>query len=188
MSPLKREFDNAVELPQGKLIWFVKQRRRGLSSAVSFIIFFLVLLFYNEYLNIIVIYLLRLSVRLHRAIFRLIALTGGRGGVQTCAWEASRSSLWRWRAACSGGVPGRASFCCCLKASVTFSCSSPRGDRESQSWPGFINLLVQFTGVLFERTQRRRRVIYVIGAGCRGQEGYMVTFLVWLCITLINQT
>lgn len=61
-----------------------KQGRRGLSSA--FLFFFLsvalVLFFYNEYLNIIVIYLSRLSVQLHRAIFRLISSqAGGRRGI-----------------------------------------------------------------------------------------------------------
>lgn len=30
------------------------------------------------------------------------------------------------------GVPGRASFCCCLKGSLTFSGSPPQGQRQSE--------------------------------------------------------
>lgn len=63
-----------------------------------------------------------------------------------------------------GGVPERASFCCCLKGSMTFCSSSPPGLKESGGWPGFIKLQVQFTKVLFEKTKRKGRVIYIIGS------------------------
>lgn len=177
MSPLKGVLDNADELPQGKLFWFVKQRR-SLSSACLF--FLLVLLFFHEYLYIIVIYLSRLSVQLHRAIFRWIpSQTGGRWGMGGVVLDSVTAR---------DDMPGRASFCCCLQGSVTFSGSSPQGQKESGlAWfhkpPGAMPRGSVWTDEEKRKGHLRHRV------SCRWQDGYMLTFLCTVVrYTLMDQT
>lgn len=169
MSTLKGEFDNAVKLPQGKLFWCVTQRRRSLSSAFPP----LILLFYNEYLNIIVIYLWRLGVQLHWAIFRLISSQAGGWGLGRYIDLYMGGVMLEFVTALSS-VPPRASFCCCLKSLVTFSGSSPQGCKI-HNWPGFINHPVHFTQD-------------VIGSAARGRVATCWLFFMLLCIaSLWNQ-
>lgn len=123
MSPLKGEFDNAVELPQGKLFWCVKQRRRSLSSCIS--VFFpscsLILQWiFKYYCDLFIAAQCSASL----SYFQVDIFTGGREGRHIDLYMGGVTLDF---VTALGGVPGRASFCCCLKGSVTFSGSSPRG-------------------------------------------------------------
>lgn len=63
MSPLKGVFDNAVEISSRQAV-LICEAKKEFIHRVSVFFSLLVLLFQNEYLNKIVIYLSRLSVQL----------------------------------------------------------------------------------------------------------------------------
>lgn len=79
-------------------------------------------------------------------------------------------------------MPGRASFCCCLKGSVTFSWSSPQGPKDSElAW------FHQPSGTIYRgsvwRLKSRWGVIYVIGSVAGGSMVACWHFFVLFCVT-----
>lgn len=183
MSPLKGEFDNAVELPQGKLFWFVKQRRRSLSSA--FLFFFSCSLILQWIFKYYCDLFIAAQCSASWSYFQVDIFTGRRVG--------SHIDLYMGGVALDfvtalDGMPGRASFCCCLKGSVTFSSSSPQGLKESVlAWfhqpPGAI-----YRGSVWKDEEKRKGHLRH-RVSCRWQDDYMLTFLrTVVCYTLMGQT
>jgi len=170
MSTLKGEFDIAFKLPQGKLFCCVNQRRGSLASAFFV---FISLLFYSamNIYNFFVISLSQLSVQLHWAIFRLIPTqAGGRGGRIVFYMGGVTLDFVTGL----GGVPGKASFCFCLKSLVTFSGSIPQGLKESE----LVELHQPPATIYWETVWKD-----VIGSVAHGQMAASWHFFILLCVT-----
>lgn len=88
ISPLKGEFDNAVELLKARCFDVWTKEFILCASAFS-----------HSTMNITVIYLSVLSVELHRGVFRFrpshLHSQEGREGIYACTREVSRLTLWR---------------------------------------------------------------------------------------------
>lgn len=83
-----------------------------------------------------------------------------------------------------GGVPGRASFCCCLKGSVTFSGSSPSGAERVRA--GLVSSTSRYNLQRFclkgRRGKRKGHLRHRVSR--RWQDGCMLTFLrIIVCYT-----
>lgn len=114
-----------------------------------------------------------------QSYFQVDMFTGMREGRHVGLYMGGAAlGLWQCAATCLGELL----FVVVWRVLWHFLVLPLRG-RKSQSWPGFISLPVQFTGVLFERTRRKGRVIYVIGSVASGKLAACWHFFIRLCVT-----
>lgn len=152
MSPLKGEFDNAAELPQGKLFDVWSKERRSLSS--PFLSFFfscsLILQWiFKSYSDLFI----AAQCSASQSYFQVDVFTGRREGTHIDLYMGGVTLDF---VTVLSGVPERVSFCCCLKGSVTFSSSFPPGLKQSElAWfhqpPGTI-----YQGFVWEDKEQRK--------------------------------